>query len=74
MNHDHNHTKNNTCTHGCCGGDDTSSVLDATPYRCPKHSEVEQDKPGSCPKCGMKLVEAAARAEPNTHAGHGCCH
>ena len=25
-------------------------------YTCPMHPEVLQDKPGSCPKCGMKLV------------------
>jgi len=29
----------------------------ATKYTCPMHPEVVQDKPGSCPKCGMKLVE-----------------
>ncbi len=32
---------------------------DATPaaanYTCPMHPEVRQDKPGSCPKCGMAL-------------------
>jgi len=26
-------------------------------YTCPMHPEVLQDKPGDCPKCGMKLVE-----------------
>jgi hypothetical protein len=29
---------------------------DATIYTCPMHPEVESDKPGNCPKCGMKLV------------------
>ncbi len=24
-------------------------------FTCPMHSEVTQDKPGSCPKCGMNL-------------------
>jgi Cu+-exporting ATPase len=24
-------------------------------YTCPMHPEVEQDKPGACPKCGMAL-------------------
>ncbi len=26
-------------------------------YTCPMHPDVVQDKPGNCPKCGMKLVE-----------------
>ena len=27
-----------------------------TVYTCPMHSEVVQDKPGKCPKCGMDLT------------------
>ena len=26
-----------------------------TIYTCPMHPEVRQDRPGSCPKCGMTL-------------------
>jgi len=26
-------------------------------YTCSMHPEIVQDKPGDCPKCGMKLVE-----------------
>ena len=26
-------------------------------YTCPMHPEVQQDKPGTCPKCGMVLVK-----------------
>jgi hypothetical protein len=26
-------------------------------YTCPKHPEIESDKPGICPKCGTELVE-----------------
>lgn len=28
----------------------------ASKYTCPMHPEVVQNKPGKCPKCGMKLV------------------
>jgi len=37
-----------------------------TSYTCPMHPEVKRDKPGKCPKCGMKLV---TRAEHSEHAG-----
>ncbi|MBN2690262.1 MAG: heavy metal translocating P-type ATPase [Burkholderiaceae bacterium] len=30
-----------------------------TTYTCPMHPEVEQDKPGICPKCGMALEPKA---------------
>ncbi len=29
----------------------------AVQYTCSMHPEVIQNKPGDCPKCGMKLVE-----------------
>jgi Cu+-exporting ATPase len=35
-----------------------------TLYTCPMHREIEQDHPGSCPKCGMALEPKAASAEP----------
>src|SRR5881296_1680740 len=31
-------------------------------YTCPRHPEIEQDRPGDCPKCGMTL-------EPKTIGG-----
>lgn len=32
-------------------------------YTCPMHPEIQQDKPGTCPKCGMKLVEAEKKMD-----------
>src|SRR6266568_4161444 len=40
---------------------------DATPassYVCPMHPEVTATEPGTCPKCGMKLVAVQADAAP----------
>jgi len=31
-------------------------------YTCPMHPEIEQDEPGDCPKCGMRLEQRAAPA------------
>jgi Cu+-exporting ATPase len=51
--------------HGCCGGTTTSmeqgnnenvtKTVTKNEYTCPMHPEVVQEKPGSCPKCGMAL-------------------
>jgi Cu+-exporting ATPase len=49
-------------------GEKAASVPAAAPgalYTCPMHPEIEQQGPGSCPKCGMPLVPLvpAAAAE-----------
>jgi hypothetical protein len=31
-------------------------------YTCPMHPEVDSDKPGLCPHCGMKLEEKKTKA------------
>lgn len=43
----------------------TASSAAATIYTCTMHPEVTSDKPGRCPKCGMKLVPRAAGIAPN---------
>src|SRR3989304_4134842 len=35
-----------------------SQIVQKNVYTCPMHPEVQMGKPGSCPKCGMKLVES----------------
>ena len=39
-------------------------------YTCPMHPEVRQDRPGNCPKCGMKLVPVKKLRAPGEHGGH----
>lgn len=36
-------------------------------YTCPMHPEIQMDKPGNCPKCGMTLVKKTITV-PDTHA------
>jgi len=38
----------------------------AAAYSCPMHPEVQSDKPGSCPKCGMKLQAPTNHPKPAT--------
>jgi hypothetical protein len=42
---------------GCARTEPAASSSAGAKYTCPMHPEVVQEKPGSCPKCGMKLVE-----------------
>ena len=37
-------------------GYENQLTKEGTIYTCPMHPEIRQDKPGSCPKCGMTLV------------------
>ncbi len=47
----------------------TVKELQQIVYTCPMHSEVRSNKPGNCPKCGMKLVVQKPTAKkPSTPA------
>ena len=45
--------------HACCHHSDARGEaaphLEGTLYTCPMHPEIEQDRPGDCPICGMAL-------------------
>ncbi|MEP7238904.1 MAG: heavy metal-binding domain-containing protein, partial [Ferruginibacter sp.] len=36
---------------------ETTQQTQKVTYTCPMHPEIHSDKPGNCPKCGMKLVK-----------------
>lgn len=36
-------------------------------YSCPMHPEVENDKPGDCPKCGMPLEKKETADSTQMH-------
>lgn len=49
-------------------------------YTCPMHPEIQQEKPGMCPECGMNLVPAKdkkaashqhSKTQEHEHEGHG---
>src|SRR5215203_5337476 len=43
--------------------------VQASSYVCPMHAEVTSSEPGTCPKCGMKLVAAETEiVTPSTYA------
>jgi FtsP/CotA-like multicopper oxidase with cupredoxin domain len=41
---------------------DHDDAAEASSYVCPMHPEVMASEPGTCPRCGMKLVAAAVPA------------
>ena len=53
---DHSHHPSHPRSAGDPVGPPTGPApLPGTIYTCPMHPEIRQDRPGSCPKCGMTL-------------------
>jgi FtsP/CotA-like multicopper oxidase with cupredoxin domain/YHS domain-containing protein len=42
----------------------------ASSYACPMHPEVTSDEPGTCPKCGMKLLPSSGAAPVERETSH----
>jgi hypothetical protein len=42
-------------------------------YTCTMHPEIVMDKPGNCPKCGMKLVEKKYSVKGKMHPANDTC-
>jgi CopA family copper-resistance protein len=45
---------------------ETTQQTQKVTYTCPMHPEVHSDKPGNCPKCGMKLVKEKSKQVKQT--------
>ncbi|MBJ6118270.1 efflux RND transporter periplasmic adaptor subunit [Pontibacter sp. BT310] len=46
-----------------CSGEDHNHAEGATEYTCPMHPQIVQNKPGTCPICGMDLVPKTAHGD-----------
>ena len=46
-------------------GKKDSSQMQTVIYTCPMHPEIHSNKPGNCPKCGMRLVKEKPKAVLN---------
>jgi CopA family copper-resistance protein len=42
-----------------------SMQMQPVTYTCPMHPEIHADKPGNCPKCGMKLIKEKPKVAVN---------
>lgn len=54
----------------------STEAVETMKYVCPMHADVQSDKPGECPKCGMTLKQAAheGMAGEDSHKGHSHKH
>jgi len=44
-----------------------ANTANAITYTCPMHPEIQQEKPGKCPKCGMALVQQKSGVNAKKH-------
>ncbi|HFD86235.1 MAG TPA: heavy metal translocating P-type ATPase [Gammaproteobacteria bacterium] len=62
----HAHQHDESC-HSCTTSPaDIQEAIPGAIYTCPMHPEIEQDHPGSCPKCGMALEPKGIPAASKT--------
>ena len=65
----HHHEREEAARHAGAHRQDTSQTV----YTCPMHPEVEQEGPGSCPKCGMALERKTPTArKPRAKTKYTC--
>src|SRR5215813_4142509 len=70
--HDSNHSTTRHAHHAATTRlDDRQAPTPGTVYTCPMHPEVRQDRPGTCPICGMAL-EPYTLASPGTQTMYVC--
>lgn len=48
---------------------DSGNANGLSVYTCPMHADVRADRPGVCPKCGMKLVPSRSPDHTHQHGG-----
>lgn len=70
-----NHSDHNS--HDCCDNDihvvmkKKNAIAESNIiYTCPMHPEIQQDKPGMCPECGMQLVPLKNKKRRDGHDKH----
>ena len=56
---------------GCCRDEENKQTLKSAGYTCPMHPEVNQDRAGDCPECGMAL-EAMVQTRARTKTEYTC--
>ncbi|HFC9278848.1 TPA: copper-translocating P-type ATPase [Legionella pneumophila] len=78
MNTQNQDAKHHKEGHGCCAHQHqhvplsaSETALENTIYTCPMHPQIRQDKPGTCPLCGMALepeqVSITEQKNPEYH-------